>query len=142
MKKALVYWVNQEESRQKKSPPLLDPLMGELIGSRFMQALGIGAPFVELISESESGQRSRAGWILKPSGSGGLIAAIRKVPRAISLFFLRTVHGLHAEPSQWKWSQEPIGALLADLPQHIMGLKEPYDAIGRVCPEVHWCHLK
>lgn len=85
----------------------LHPVMGELVGARFMRLLGIGTSNVEFISAEEARRRNPREWVVKTITGGRLkirtpgskfqqpwAVVSEKIPGAISLFYLRRFYGI------------------------------------------------
>jgi hypothetical protein len=112
MKSAVMHWARSAEKKYGKLPDAylyrsLQPAAAEIIGCKFMRALGIGtAPSVEILETKEALRRDPSQWIFKPIGRDRLkvcaperiesrwTLVVQKIPRAIPLSFLRTHYGI------------------------------------------------
>lgn len=109
MKTALTIWCAQQEVSNR---PAINSLTAEIVGWRFMRALGVGtAPAVELVRQPEARRdKNTADWYFKFGHPDGRVLAIQRIPHAISLTCLRIIHGIASETAQWNY---PGGAEFA-----------------------------
>ena len=101
MKREVIQWALRAESKSTAIKLALHPIHGEIVGARFMAALGIGTADVRLVQKSEA-YKLGGKWICKFS-TGDRVLAIRKVPGAIALGYLRQLHGIAAPEPEWRW---------------------------------------
>lgn len=101
MQNRLMNWTLKEEARLKRSDSVLDPVIAELVGARLMHAIDIGAPRLEIISQAQAEERSEGDWIFKFMTAEGLVLSVERIKGAISLHYLRVLHGIECEPTRW-----------------------------------------
>jgi hypothetical protein len=107
-------WAFQSEKQYGPLPEgykyrSLCPAVGEVVGHRLMRTLGIGtAPSVEILETKEALHRDPRRWIFKPvkhdrlkasspaEAEGRWVLLVEKIPRAITLSFLRKKYGIDA----------------------------------------------
>ena len=123
MNKELYRWADEIENREMApdirnafasafseipwSSHSLHPVMGELVGARLMRLLGIGTSNVEFVPAEEARRRNPREWVVKTITGGRLkirtpggkfqqpwVVVSEKIPRAISLFYLRRFYGI------------------------------------------------
>ena len=88
----------------------LHPLAGEVVGHRLMNLVGIRtAPSLEIVHRDEACQRNLGRWVVKTMVGRRLkaeflkpwlaewVLMVEKIPRSISLFYLRKFYGIAAE---------------------------------------------
>jgi hypothetical protein len=123
MQQNLVTWAAKLERKNHRVPPALslDSITAEIVGSRFMPKLGIGAPSeIRVLNERSD---ATADWIVKSFedgrlkagvGGSGLRVAIKKIPGAISLTALRNKFGVSGKALAWDVpSPNPLQSLFS-----------------------------
>lgn len=126
MQKALINWANEIE--QQRARLVLHPAHAELVGARFLNALGIRTAEVKLIPQREAQQLS-AEWIQKFHVDTRALV-IRKIPGAISLNHLAELHGIRAAEPEWRYPLEPDGALAVFVFDAETALQDTFGGFG------------
>lgn len=122
MDEHLILWTHAEteklyEAKRNANPRAIGPVGAEIFASRILRELNIGAPREVIpVSSYAASTLDPTGWIFKSWDGTRLksvsvsepLLAIRKIPGAVSLVFLRERYEIASRRSRWNFARLPI----------------------------------